>query len=151
MTSQPRSIPTIHEIAEVLRGAQAKGGPALVDALALFAADRVTVRHHPPRQYVDGDFTGAEWIEFERSVVDKVGARAADMKSEEKKVSVVDDTIVLEEVIVGQGPDGTTFRVPSKLVLPVRDGQILGYDAYYDAAATPPFMQDSEIEVREER
>lgn len=151
MTSQQRSTPTIQHVADALRAAHAKGGPALVDALAMFAADRVTVRHHPPRQYVDGEFTGAEWIAFERSVVEKVGARAADMTSEDKKVSVVDDAIVVEEVIVGQGPDGTTFRVPSKLVLPVRDGQILGYDAYYDAAATPQFMQDSEIEVREGR
>lgn len=149
MKSQRRSGPTIQHVADALRAAQAKGGPALVEALALFAADRVTVRHHPPRQYVDGEFSGTEWIAFERSVVEKVGARATEMKSEDKKISVVDGTIVVEEVIVGQGPDGTTFRIPSKLVLPVRDGQILGYDAYYDASATPPFMQDAEIEVRE--
>jgi ketosteroid isomerase-like protein len=152
MSAQESGTPTVQQIADALREAHEKGGgPALVDVLARFVADNVTVRHHPPRRYVDGVFTGPEWIEFERTVIAKVQTKAAYTPSVDKKVWVEDDTVIVEETLVGQAPDGTEFRLPSKLVLPVRDGQILGYDAYYDASAAPAFMENAEFEVREGR
>lgn len=99
---------------------------------------------------MDGVKSGKEWIAFERAATSKSKSKATNVRSVDHKVAVEGNAIVIEETLLGTGPDGKPFRIPSKIAFNVRDGKIVGYDAYYDASATPAFMEEMEKEIKDE-
>jgi ketosteroid isomerase-like protein len=145
--------PTVAEMARTIHEAHIKGILPLLTALSRYAAKKVTVQYHPSRPYVDGSFTGAQWMDFECGMVSTVtnilGNEAPRLQTVDQTIAVAGNDIIMEEAQLGPGPNGKPFRVPFKGVFHVSDGKIVGYDAYYDPKTTPPFMEQGEKKVRQ--
>jgi ketosteroid isomerase-like protein len=72
------------------------------------------------------------------------GARARsaipDLHHEDVRLHVHGGGFVLQVTAVGTAPDGAPIRVPSCLVVTVRDGRITRFEEYADSAAAGPVL-----------
>ncbi|KAA1423572.1 hypothetical protein FE697_008215 [Mumia zhuanghuii] len=59
----------------------------------------------------------------------------ADLRVEDVRVKVFDGGWVLQSVAVGVNPDGDPVRIPSCLVVTLRDGRIARFEEYADSRA----------------
>jgi ketosteroid isomerase-like protein len=63
-----------------------------------------------------------------------------DVRREGVRVTVGDDSFVVQATTVATLPDGTVARVPACLVVHVADGRITRFEEYADSAAAAPIL-----------
>jgi ketosteroid isomerase-like protein len=127
-------------VAERLRSAFAESYQAGHDTLMALYAEKVVLRHDPPRPS-DGPFDRATLLELGAAGRAALHKAIAGYHWDDVQIDARDDKVVIEAVHAGTLNDGSTLNAPLKMSLTVVDGQIAGVDTQVDEQAGAPLVK----------